>query len=78
MCRHIDTIFTDLRDDLLNDDVHDKDDNKVRNVRCPEVRIRLNNVEVTALIDSASKVDAISEQWYCYNKEKLGHQTSYV
>lgn len=41
--------------------------------KCPEVKILLNNVPVTALIDTGSAVNAIAESWFYQNKEQLGH-----
>lgn len=40
--------------------------------KCPEIKIKLNNVEVKALIDSGSQLNGISESWFNENKEKLG------
>ena len=40
--------------------------------KCPEIKIKLNNVEVTALIDSGSQLNGIAETWFNHNKDKLG------
>ena len=40
--------------------------------KCPETSILLNGVPICALLDSASQVNAISEQWFQNTKRHLG------
>lgn len=67
------SIFKDLKDELLYENVDNNINNNKKNIICPEIKILLNNVEVIALVDTGSQISAISEQWYLYNKERLGH-----
>lgn len=62
--------YLDIKEELEKDE-DDNTDNMQMN-KCPEIKIKLNNIEVTALIDSGSQLNAISELWYINNKEKLG------
>lgn len=61
---------------LIYDDVVISDDNhiinKYRIVKCPEVKVQINNIEVTALIDTGSQIDAVSEKWFENNRASLG------
>jgi hypothetical protein len=41
-------------------------------VKCPEVRVRLNQVEVIALVDTGSQVNGISQEWFDRNRDKMG------
>jgi hypothetical protein len=60
-----------LYDDLLLGD-NDKLVNKYKDIKCPEIKLKLNNVEVTALVDTGSQINGISEQWFNNNQSNLG------
>lgn len=62
--------YLDLREDLLESE--NLKNQHITNNKCPEIPIRLNNIEVVALIDSGSQINGISEEWYLRNKERLG------
>lgn len=42
-------------------------------IKCPEIKLKLNGIEVSALVDSGSQVNALSDSWYQINKERLGN-----
>lgn len=69
---YIDTIFKDFKEELLDDDQYNNLYGHNKGLVCPELTIKLNNVEVVALIDSGSQLCVISEHWYNYHKERLG------
>lgn len=65
----INTIFSDIHDVLFEDEEcinHKKD------IKCPEINIRVNEIPVTELIDTGSEVNGLSEEWYNRNKGELG------
>lgn len=67
-------IFTDIKDVLYENDTENSVNTDTRYcTKCPELKLKLNNIEVNALIDSGSEIDAISDQWFQSNKERLGH-----
>lgn len=66
----INTTFINIRDELLNE----KDEITIENInKCPEVDIRLNGVTVRSLIDTGSQINAISEEWFRQNQNKMGN-----
>lgn len=65
-------MFTDLRETLFENDTDNNIYEDRRISKCPEINIKLNNIEVTALLDSGSQVDAVSEEWFKINKHHLG------
>lgn len=63
------TMFPDLRNELTADD----DQILARNnIKCPELPIKVNNINVVALIDTGSSINGISEEWYNAHKDQLG------
>jgi hypothetical protein len=62
--------YLDLREELEENE--DKETNNIFYNKCPEIQIKLNNVSVTALIDSGSQLNGISEEWFLQNKDSLG------
>jgi hypothetical protein len=67
----INNIFLNLAKDLMEpDDNYTSNKNTIE--KCPELLIKLNNVEVNALIDTGSEVCGISDCWFNANKEQLG------
>lgn len=45
-------------------------------LKTPELKIKLNDIEVIALLDTGSQLEAVSQQWYQDNKEQLGQVES--
>ena len=70
MNKNIDTtilsIFDNPKDFLLEED---KNQNNNKLIKCPEINIKINNIETTALIDTGSRVSCISEDFYRNNIE---------
>lgn len=62
--------YLDIKD-ALEEDEDPETNNTVIN-KCPEIQIKLNKIPVTALIDSGSELNGVSEAWYRHNKETLG------
>lgn len=62
--------YIDIRNELEEDE--GQETNNILMNTCSEINIKLNNVMVTALIDSESQLNGISEAWYLHNKYKLG------
>lgn len=62
--------FLNIKDDLEENEEVGR--NKIPDNKCPEINIKLNNVAVTALIDSGSQLNGISETWFANNEAKLG------
>lgn len=58
-------MFPDFRNDLLQESGEEL---KSHIHKCPELRVKLNNVPVTALIDTGSAMNGISEDWFQQNK----------
>lgn len=65
------TLFPDLREELLNNE----DDEVIKNriIKSPELAIRINKINVIALLDTGSTVNGLSEEWVNKNKYKLGN-----
>lgn len=59
-----------MHDDLLGDD--DYNYNQRQEYKCPELRVKINGIPVTALVDSGSQLCAVSEEWFNQNREGLG------
>lgn len=65
-------MFTDLRDELYDNDPEYNTTDVKKKLKCPELKFKLNDIEVTALVDSGSQVEVVSQEWYDNNKERLG------
>ena len=62
-------LLPDLRHDLLCDD---KEESIQPMLKCPEITITFNgNITVSALVDTGSAVNGLSETWYQQNKQHL-------
>lgn len=57
---YLNTIFTDTKETLLK-----KNEKRITHnlTKCSEIRIKLNNVDLKALVGNRSVVNAISEDW---------------
>lgn len=66
------TIFTDISQELLNNNNYCEQKIIQNFNKLPELKIKINNIEITALIDSGAQVEAIQEQWFIDNYDKLG------
>ena len=62
------TIFQDPKDFLLQEE---EQKNNLKEVFCPEIKIKLNDTELMALLDTGAKISAISEDFFITNKEKF-------
>ena len=66
---NVNILLPDLRDDLLQE--YDEDINK-QILKCPEVLIKFNNgITVSALIDTGSVINGLSEEWFNVNKKDI-------
>lgn len=62
------TTFCD-RDFLLNDD--EPSETNRNQVKCPEIKIKLGEIETKALLDSGASISCLSEQFFANNEKKL-------
>lgn len=69
---YVDTIFKDFKEELLDNEQYNNLYENNKDLQCPELTIKLNNVEVVALLDTGSQISAFSEHWYKYHKGQLG------
>lgn len=63
------TMFPNIGDELLEDE---KVIIQKPKLKSPEVIIKIGSVKVTALIDTGSVINGISEDWYNKNKAEIG------
>ena len=61
----INSIFEDPRDYLFDENL--RVSSNVLEFQCPEIKIKVQNIEIKALIDTGSKISCISEDFYRKN-----------
>lgn len=63
------TIYISIKDELL-----EENDSGLVSVqmKCPELRIKINQIDVIALVDTGSSVNGISEGWFNAHEAQLG------
>lgn len=61
----INSIFEDPRDYLFDENL--RVSSNVMEFQCPEIEIKVQNIEIKALIDTGSKISCISEDFYRKN-----------
>lgn len=63
------TIYLSIKDELL-----EENDSGLVSVqmKCPEIRIKINQIDVIALVDTGSSVNGISEGWFNAHEAQLG------
>lgn len=69
-CKTVFSLITE--NDLLEENELDVLVN-MSNKKCPRLNILLNNIPVSAIIDTGSELEAVSEGWFQENKRRLGH-----
>ena len=67
---YIETLFPNIRHELMEESEQSID---LKNLKSPELSIKINNIHVNALIDTGSSLNALSEKWYNNNQKKLGN-----
>ena len=65
----VNTMFPDMRKELMEEQGQNI---KIKNVKSPELVVKINKVTVNALINTGSAINALSESWYHNNKSKIG------
>lgn len=58
---HVCCTLENMRDELLTETKHD---NTRENTKCPEIKIKVQGVEINTLIDSGSEITCISQTTY--------------
>ena len=72
----INTLFPDLRHELLEEP---EQNINISFVKTPELSIRINKININTLIDTGSAINALSEEWYNNNEDKIGkHEILHV
>lgn len=67
--KSIPTMYVNFRDDLLWENETDLTN---KTIKCPELAIKINNIDVIALLDLGSLVNGVSEEWFFKYKDQLG------
>ena len=66
---NVNILLPDLRSELL----HEEDEEIVKQIlKCPEIIIKFNNgITASALIDTGSVINGLSEAWFNNNKKNI-------
>ena len=67
---YIETLFPEIKNELMEES---EQSIELKNLKSPELSIKISNIRVNALIDTGSAINALSVKWYNNNQKKLGN-----